>query len=184
MDHGKHESAEHDSDDALVAKPATAIMMAVKATGVLEGADDAITAHATSIVHRELKALLKGEDAYRDALKGVADGTIHAAYAMVLVMATCTEKIVTFVEGGIELPPEDMREIRHDLGLSTDGMAKALRLGENGERTIRLYEAGELAPPGPVTLLYEAYEDGQLRPPASRPWRRRAEYPPRPPRAA
>lgn len=175
MDHGKHGSAEHDPDDALVAKPATAIMMAVNATGVLKGADDAIIAHATGIVHRELRALLKGEDAYRDILKDVADGTIHAAYAMVLVMATCTEKIVTFVEMGIELPPEDMREIRHDLGLSTDGMAKALRLGENGERTIRLYEAGELAPPGPVTLLYEAYEDGQLRPPASRPWRRRAE---------
>ena len=175
MDHGKHESAEHDSDDALVAKPATAIMMAVNATGVLKGADDAIIAHATSIVHRELRALLKGKDAYRDILKDVADGTIHAAYAMVLVMATCTEKIATFVEVGIELTPEQMREIRHDLGLSTDGMAKALRLGENGERTIRRYEAGELAPPGPVTMLYEAYEDGQLRPPASRPWRRRAE---------
>ena len=79
MDHGKHESAEHDSDDALVAKPATAIMMAVNATGVLKDADDAIIAHATSIVHRELRALLKGEDAYRDILKDVADGTIQGS---------------------------------------------------------------------------------------------------------
>ena len=54
----KSESAEQDSYDPLVAKAATAIMMAVNGSGVLKGADDATIAHATCVVHGELKALL------------------------------------------------------------------------------------------------------------------------------
>ena len=54
----KSESAEQDSYDPLVAKAATAIMMAVNGSGVLKGADDVTIAHTTCVVHGELKALL------------------------------------------------------------------------------------------------------------------------------
>ena len=161
----KSESAEQDSYDPLVAKAATAIMMAVNGSGVLKGADDVTIAHATCVVHGELKALLEGKDGYRNVLKGIADGNMGAAHGMILVITTCTEKIAIFRAVGIELTPEQMREIRHDLGLSANGMAIALRLGVNGEKTVRRFEAGATAPSGPVTLLYEAYEDGRLRPP-------------------
>ena len=64
------------------------------------------------------------------------------------------------------MTPERMKAIRQRLGLSARGMAEALRLGAAGGRTIRRYEAGERQPSGPVTLLYEAYDDGRLQPPA------------------
>ena len=153
-----------ESDDPRVADTVECILIFVFASGVLDGADVFTIVHAISVIHGELMAMMEGGDAYRDALKRVADGSEHPASLLALLIATSTRKIDILREVGIELTPEDMRDIRRELGLSTDEMAMALRLGRNGGRTVRGYEAGTLAPSGPVTLLYEGYEDGRLRP--------------------
>ena len=139
-------------------------MMFLSGSGVLEGADVRTVVEAIAIVHSEVEALLEGGDTYRYALKSVADGTGHPAFVLVLLADTCMKKIDSLRDGWNELTPLDMRDIRQQLGLSTHEMGKALRLGRNGGGTVRRYEAGALAPPGPITLLYEGYEDGTLWP--------------------
>ena len=146
--------------------------MFLNGSGVLEGADDVTVVHAIGIVHSEVEALLEGGDAYRDALNSVAEGTMHPAFVLVLLTDTCTKKIDILRDGWPELPPQDMREIRQNLGLSTDDMAKALRLGWNGGRKVRRYEAGALAPSGQVRLLYQMYEEGTLWPCQASGWLR------------
>lgn len=164
MTSSQRESAKLDSDDPRIARTVECIMMFLNGSGVLEGADDPTVVEAIAIVHSELKAMLEGGDTYRDALKSVADGTEHPAFVLVLLTETCVRKIDILRDGWTELPPQDMREIRQNLGLSTHEMGKALRLGWNGARTVRRYEAGELAPSGQVTLLYQMYEEGTLWP--------------------
>ena len=56
------------------------------------------------------------------------------------------------------------RDIRQAAGLTTAGLAKLFRIGKAGERTVRHWEAGERAVPGPVSLLYELLRDGTLAP--------------------
>ena len=160
----QRESAKLDSDDPRIARTVECIMMFLNGSGVLEGADDDTVVHAIGIVHSEVEAMLKGGDTYRDALKSVSAGTEHPAFVLVLLTETCVKKIDIFRDGWTELTPWEMQEIRQNLGLSTDDMAKALRLGKNGGRTVRSYEAGAIAPSGQVTLLYELYEDGTLWP--------------------
>ena len=168
----QRESASLDFDDPLVAGTVECTMIFVNGSGVLEDADDATVVHAISIVHSEVKALLKRGDAYRDALNSVAEGAMDPASVLVLLIDTCTKKIDIFRDEWTELTPQDMREIRQHLGLSTHEMGKALRLGKNGGRTVRRYEAGALAPSGQVTLLYEMYEDGTLWPCQASGWLR------------
>lgn len=43
-------------------------------------------------------------------------------------------------------------------------MARALRLGKNGDRTIRRWESGDWKPGKQVVLLYEMLADGRLKP--------------------
>ena len=168
----QRESAKLDSDDPGIARTVECIMMFLNGSGVLEGADDATVVHAIRIVHSEVEALLEGGDCYRDALNSVAEGAIHPASVLVLLTDTCTAKIDTLRDGWSELTPRDMREIRQNLGLSAHEMGKALRLGKNGGRTVRRYEAGELAPSGQVTLLYELYEEATLWPCKASGWLR------------
>ena len=160
----QREIAKMDSDDPRIASTVECVMMFLNGSGVLEGADDVTVAEANAIVHIELKAMLEGGDTYRYALKNVADGAEHPAFLLVLLTEICVKKIDILRDGWTELTPQDMWKIRQTLGLSTHQMGKALRLGWNGEGTVRRYEAGELAPPGPVTLLYELYESGALWP--------------------
>ena len=164
MARGQRESAKLASDDPSIARTVECIMMFLNASGVLDGAGAGTVAEAFAIVHSEVKAMLEGGETYRDAMKSVADGTEHPASVLVMLTETCAEKIDIHRDGWTELTPQEMRDIRQHLGLSTQEMGKALRLGKNGGRTVRRYETGALAPPGPVTLLYELYEDGTLWP--------------------
>jgi DNA-binding transcriptional regulator YiaG len=44
------------------------------------------------------------------------------------------------------MTPTELREARRKLGLGTGKLAKALRMGEHGARTIRRWEAGAPIP--------------------------------------
>jgi DNA-binding transcriptional regulator YiaG len=52
------------------------------------------------------------------------------------------------------MAPTELREARQKLGLSAAGLAKALRLGANGGRTVRRWEAGGPIP-GPAQVAIE-----------------------------
>ena len=63
------------------------------------------------------------------------------------------------------MTPVRMRAIRRGLGLTQKEMAQYLRLApKGGADTVRSWEAGRRPPSGPVTVVYEALEDGRLRP--------------------
>ena len=57
-----------------------------------------------------------------------------------------------------------MRRIRVHRKLTQAAMAKVLRLGANGDRTIRRWESGDWQPGRQVVLLYEMLADGRLKP--------------------
>ena len=63
------------------------------------------------------------------------------------------------------MTPNDLRTIRHEAGLSVARLAALFRLGKDGGRTVRRWEAGDLAVSGPVSLLYELLRDGLLQGP-------------------
>ncbi len=52
---------------------------------------------------------------------------------------------------------DDVRNARKTLGLTVDGLTKALRLSSaTGGRTVRRWEKGELSVTGPASLAIEA----------------------------
>jgi DNA-binding transcriptional regulator YiaG len=51
--------------------------------------------------------------------------------------------------------PADIIAARKRLGLSQAGLAEALRLGANGGRTVRRWEAGDVPVTGPVSVAIE-----------------------------
>ena len=53
------------------------------------------------------------------------------------------------------MTPADLRAARKRLGLSTNGLAEALRLGKGGGRTVRRWESGQSEISGPVSLAIE-----------------------------
>ena len=53
------------------------------------------------------------------------------------------------------MTPDQLKEARRKLGFSTAGLAKALRLGKQGARTVRRWEAGDSAIPGPAEVAIE-----------------------------
>lgn len=55
---------------------------------------------------------------------------------------------------------QDFRDARAKLGLTGAALAKTLRLGKNGDRTVRRWEAGEVSISGPVAIAVEALLDG------------------------
>lgn len=56
---------------------------------------------------------------------------------------------------------DELKQARHDLGLSVREMATALRLSEtNGEREIRRMEKGEKPVSGPISVAVEAMLNG------------------------
>jgi DNA (cytosine-5)-methyltransferase 1 len=54
------------------------------------------------------------------------------------------------------MSPADLRSARKRLGLSQSGLAEALRMGPNGERTIRRWERGEVPITGPASVAIES----------------------------
>ena len=57
--------------------------------------------------------------------------------------------------------PAEVKDARRALGLSLKGMAELLRLGPNGERTIRRWESGEVPVTGPASLAIEMLLRGE-----------------------
>jgi DNA-binding transcriptional regulator YiaG len=53
------------------------------------------------------------------------------------------------------MTPAELKAGRHELGLSAAQLGKALRLGADGGRTVRRWEAGDRAIPGPVEIVVE-----------------------------
>lgn len=53
------------------------------------------------------------------------------------------------------MTPGDLKEARRKLGLSTAALARALRLGAQGARTVRRWEAGDSSIPGPAQVAIE-----------------------------
>jgi DNA (cytosine-5)-methyltransferase 1 len=53
------------------------------------------------------------------------------------------------------MTPAEVKDSRHRLGLSQSGLAEVLRLGPNGERTVRRWEQGDIPITGPASLAIE-----------------------------
>jgi DNA-binding transcriptional regulator YiaG len=51
--------------------------------------------------------------------------------------------------------PTQLKEARRELRLTADGLAKLLRLGKHGGRTVRHWEAGDHPVPGPAQVAIE-----------------------------
>lgn len=53
------------------------------------------------------------------------------------------------------MTPDEIKDARQRLGLSANGLAEALRLGKGGGRTVRRWEAGDVAITGPASVAIE-----------------------------
>lgn len=53
------------------------------------------------------------------------------------------------------MQPTEIKAARRRLGLTQQGLAEALRLGPNGERTIRRWEQGDIPVTGPASVAIE-----------------------------
>lgn len=60
------------------------------------------------------------------------------------------------------MTPATFKTIRQRAGLTQSGLAARLRLGDNGGRYIRMIEAGDRQPSGPVTICMELLDAGKL----------------------
>lgn len=55
------------------------------------------------------------------------------------------------------MTPDDLRVAMALLRYSDAGLARALRLGKHGGKTVRRWKSGENAVPGPVSVLLETW---------------------------
>lgn len=53
------------------------------------------------------------------------------------------------------MTPARLKQIRHDLGLSTQGLANALRMAPDSGRTVRRWESGGTPISGPASVAIE-----------------------------
>lgn len=60
------------------------------------------------------------------------------------------------------MTPERAKLIRQEAGLSAARLARLFRLAKDGGRAVRRWEAGEREISGPVSILYELVERGEL----------------------
>lgn len=60
--------------------------------------------------------------------------------------------------------PATFKSIRQRAGLTQSGLASFLRLGDNGGRYVRMIEAGDRTPSGPVVYLLELLDAGVIKP--------------------
>lgn len=58
------------------------------------------------------------------------------------------------------MTPAELRAARKRLGLTQAGLAEALRLGPNGVRTVRRWEAGDVPVTGPASVAIEMLVSG------------------------
>lgn len=58
------------------------------------------------------------------------------------------------------MTPDDVRAARQSLGMTQDELAAALRMGADGKRAVRRWEAGDRAISGPATVAIAALLSG------------------------
>ena len=87
--------------DKIRADLATGIVMAVQATGVLEGVDNATETYAAEVMREEAEAFCDPEGAYGEILRECIKGTMNEGDALALVVTNCLEKIKSFRETGL-----------------------------------------------------------------------------------
>lgn len=58
------------------------------------------------------------------------------------------------------MTPDQVREARQRLGLTQSQLADLLRMGDNGKRQVRRWEAGETPVSGPASVAIEALLTG------------------------
>ena len=87
--------------DKIRADLATSIVMAVQATGVLEGADNATETYAAAVMREELEAFCDPKGAYGEILRECIEGTMNEGDALTLVVTNCLQKIKSFRETGL-----------------------------------------------------------------------------------
>lgn len=61
------------------------------------------------------------------------------------------------------MSPATFKSIRQRAGLTQSGLAAFLRLGDNGGRYVRMIEAGDRNPSGPVCYLMELLDAGTIK---------------------
>ena len=57
------------------------------------------------------------------------------------------------------MAPDRIKEIRRGLGMTQSMLAEALRLGANGARTVRRWEAGSMPISGPAQVALELMKE-------------------------
>ena len=87
--------------DKIRADLATGITMAVQATGVLDGADNATETYAATVMREELEAFCDPYGAYGEVLQECMKGTMDDGEALAMVVTTCIGKIKSFRETGL-----------------------------------------------------------------------------------
>ena len=88
-------------DDKVRVDLATGVMLAVQATGVLEGANDATLDYATGVLREQVESFLDCASDYGDALEAVRKGTMTEGEALALVVGKCVEQIALFKQSGL-----------------------------------------------------------------------------------
>jgi DNA-binding transcriptional regulator YiaG len=59
---------------------------------------------------------------------------------------------------------DEFKAIRQRAGLTQNALAAFLRLGDNGGRYVRMIEAGDRTPSGPICYLMELLDQGVIKP--------------------
>ena len=103
-----------DSDDAVGAQLAKGIMMAIRATGVMIGADDETIDYAGGVMLIELTKFCEGEGEYGDAVRGLDDGSVPEGEALALVVTACVQQIAVYRQTGIRDLKADARQLLPD----------------------------------------------------------------------
>ena len=88
-------------NDKVRVDVATGVMMAVQATGVLKGANDATITFATGVFLEHVETFCDPEGVYGDALGSVRKGTMTEGEALALVVGKCVEEIAMFKQSGL-----------------------------------------------------------------------------------
>ena len=88
-------------EDEVRADVATGLVLAVQATGVLKGANDATVTYATAVMQEQVETFCDSKGAYGDALGSVRKGTMTEGEALALVVYMCVEQIELFKQTGL-----------------------------------------------------------------------------------
>ena len=93
---------ENSPDKELIEQLVPTVWQAVRASGVLIGADSTTQEYAERVIRAEVEAYCDGEGAYGDALRAVALGTESEGSAIAMVVATCTRRIAVYITTRLE----------------------------------------------------------------------------------